>query len=120
MDSVNRAIELERFLRRQIPPQRILLSHQQTKLPLHLVAPLPRDETEYPRVARGWIQQPGQHFQHRCFPGAVWPKKADKLPFLDLKTHSISCARLVVTPPHQALDRSAQSALLAIGAIDLG
>src|SRR6266550_177439 len=54
------------------------------------------------------------------FPSAVWPKKADKFAFLDLKTHRVGRARLVVTPPHQSLDRSAQSALLAIGAIDLG
>src|SRR5207247_788105 len=54
------------------------------------------------------------------FPGAVWPKKADKFAFLDLKTHRVGRARLVVTTPHQPFDRPAQSTLLAIGAIDLG
>src|SRR2546423_7551851 len=28
IDSVNRAVELERFLRRQVPPKRVLLAHR--------------------------------------------------------------------------------------------
>ncbi len=85
IDSVNGAIELERFLRRQIPPERILLAHEQAELPLHFVAALPRNKSENARVAAGRIQQTGQHFQHCRFAGAVWSEEADKLAFLDLK-----------------------------------
>ena len=57
VDSVDGAIELERFLRGQVPPERVLLAHHQAELPLHFVAPFPRDETEDARLARGRIQQ---------------------------------------------------------------
>ena len=98
IDPVDRAIELERFLRGQVPPKRILLPHEQTELPLHFVAPFPGNKPEHARIARSWIQQPRKHFEHSGFPGAVGTEESDKLPFLDLKRDLVGCARFIVPP----------------------
>ena len=56
VDPIDGAIEFEGFLRGQIPPERILLSHEQAELPFHLVASFPWNKAEHARIAGGWIQ----------------------------------------------------------------
>src|SRR6266545_2993072 len=118
VDSVNRTIKFERFLRRQVPPQRILLSHEQTKLALHFVAPFPRNKAEHARVTRSWVQQTRKHFEHSGLPGTVWTEKPDKFAFLDLKRDLVCCSRLIVSPPRESFDRAPQPTLFAVSAID--
>ena len=85
IDSINRTIELERFLGGQVPPERIFLAHEQTELSLHLVASLPRNEAEHACLAGGRIEQTRQHFEHGCFSSAVGAEETDEFAFLDLK-----------------------------------
>src|SRR5438128_12241013 len=119
VDSVDRAVKFKRFLRGQVPPERILLSHKQTELALHLVAPFPRNKAEYARITRRWVQQAREHFKHSSFPRAIRTEKPDKLAFLDLKRDLVCCARLIIPAPQQSFDRTPQPALFAVGAIDL-
>src|SRR5437899_1845319 len=113
VDSVDRAVKFKRFLCGQVPPQRILLSHQQTELALHLVASFPGNKAEHARVTRSWVQQPRKHFEHSSFPSAIGTKKTDKLAFLDLKRDLVCCSRLIVSPPHESFDRAPQPTLFA-------
>src|SRR5947207_2645385 len=119
VDSVDRAIELERFLRGQVPPERIFLSHEQTKLALHLIASFPRNKAQHARLTRSRVQQARKHFQHCSFAGAVRAEKTDKLAFVDSKRDFICGARLIVSPPYQSFDRTREPTLFAVSAIDL-
>ena len=85
IDSINRAVEFERFLRGQIPPERVLLAHQQRELSFHFVAPFPWNKSEHACIAAGWIEQPREHFEDGRLAGTVRSEKSDELAFLDLK-----------------------------------
>src|ERR1700757_1891809 len=98
VDAVDRTVEFERFLRGQVPPQRIFLSHEQTELALHLVASFPGNEAEHPRITRSRVEQPRKHLKHGGFPGAIRAEKANKLAILDLKRDVICRSRLIVPP----------------------
>src|SRR5438552_7774088 len=100
VDSVDRAVKFKRFLCGQVPPQRILLSHQQAELALHFIPPFPRNKPEHACITRSWVQQAGKHFQHSSFPGAVGTEKPDKLAFLNLKRDLVRRSRLIVPPPY--------------------
>src|SRR5205823_11493674 len=119
VDTIKRAVQLERFLRREIPPKRILLSHQQTELAFHFVAPLPGNKAEHARLARSRVQQAGKHFEHSSFPGSVRAQESDNLAFLDLKCDLISRSRFVVPPPAKTFHRAPEAALFAVSPIDL-
>src|SRR5437879_8329289 len=95
VDSVDRAVKFKRFLCGQVPPQRILLSHQQAELALHLVASFPWNKAEHARVPRSLVQQTRKHFEHSSFPGAVWTEKPDKFAFLDLKPDLVFCSYFI-------------------------
>ena len=103
LDAVDRSVELERFLRGQIPPERIFLSHDEAELPFHFVAALPRHETEDAGLARARIQQSRKHLKHGCLARAVRSEKSDELAFFDLKGDVVRRAGLVVFSPERVL-----------------
>src|SRR5260370_3316821 len=57
IDSVDRAIQLQRFLRGQIPPERIFLSHNQTELTFHSISAFPWDNTANTRTTSSSVAQ---------------------------------------------------------------
>src|SRR6202011_6179974 len=120
VDSIDGAVQFQRLLRGQIPPKRILLSHQQAELAFHFVTSLPRHKAEHACIARSWVEQAGEHLEHRRFAGAIRSEKSHELAFFNLKRNLIGRARVVVAPLDQSLNRTPESALLSVGPVNFG
>src|SRR5207249_12200225 len=77
-------------------------------------------KTKHACITRGWVQQSRKHLEHGSFPGAIWTEKPDKLAFLNLKRDLVGRSRFIVSPPEKAFDRTPESTLFAVSAINLG
>ena len=85
IDSVDRAVQLQRFLRGQVPPERIFLTHEQTELTFHFIAAFPRDKTENTRITGSRVEQAGEHLKNGGLARAVRTQEPDKFALVDLK-----------------------------------
>src|SRR5437773_9115650 len=74
----------------------MLLSHEQTELSFHLVAPFPRNEAEHARIPGVRIQEAGKHLEYCGLARTVWSEKTDKLAFLNVKRNMVGGARFIV------------------------
>src|SRR5262249_7322177 len=88
-------------------------------LTFHFIAPFPRDKPKDARLARGWIEKTGEHFQHGGLAGAVWSEKSDQFAFFDLEGDVIGGAGLLILAPDKSFHGAPEPALLAISAVDL-
>src|SRR5690606_16957607 len=71
LDPIDRPVALEGVDDRDVPDELVALAHHERD-PLEIGAlPPPRLEAEHSRLARGRVQEPGQHLQGRRLAGAV-------------------------------------------------
>ena len=91
----------ERLDRRQIPPELVLLPHQQRELATIDVFSLRRDKSQNLDLPLRGIDQPGEHFQGRRFARAVRPQEADHLAPLDVEADSVHGVDVLVATPEE-------------------
>ena len=118
-DPVDRTVQLQRFAGRKIPPEGILLTHQQRELTLQFNRPPGGVQSENTGASRGGLKQPGKHLQHGGLASPVWSQKADKLALPDRKADSIRRPRLRMTSMKESSHGTEQTILLPIGAENL-
>ena len=117
-DAVDAAVELERFARRKIPPELVLLAEQQGELLAVGDGPLPRREAQHRGRAAGGMEQAGEHLERGGLAGAVGPEEADELPFLDRKADVFHGGSLLVFATQQAAQRTEQPRLFLVSTED--
>ena len=69
------------------------------------------DVAEHARLARGRVEQPGEHLQRRRLAGAVRAEEADDLALADLEADVVDRAHLAVLAADEAPDGRAQPRL---------
>src|SRR5690606_25419678 len=79
LDAVDFLVELERFLSGQIPPQLVLLAHDEREPATIRMVALPGDVAEDLRLSAGGKNQPGEQFERCRFAGPVGPEEGDHL-----------------------------------------
>ena len=118
-DPVDRAVEFQRLARGEIPPEGILLPHQQGELPLQLHRTPRGIESQHRGASRRGLEKPREHLEHRGLSRAVRSEKADKLPLPNGKTHRISGLGLRVLTMEESLESPQQPFLLPVSSEDL-
>ena len=80
---VDRAVQLERVERRQVPLELVAVAHHE-RHPAQVLALAPRrDVAEHAALAGGRVEQAGEHLQRRRLAGAVRAEEADHLAGVD-------------------------------------
>src|SRR5262245_5340257 len=82
-------MELEAIGGGQIPPELVLLPHDQRKTPAKSIGPIPWRVAEHARRAARGIDDPRQHLERGRFAGAVGSKKGHHLPWFDGESYPI-------------------------------
>ena len=108
---VDRAEQLERVERGQVPLELVPVAHHHRDPAQELALPLRRRVAEHARLARRRVQQPRQHLERRRLAGAVGPEEADDLAARDLEADAVDRGDLARLAPHQALRRGADPRL---------
>src|SRR6202021_1845041 len=107
IDAVDGAVQLQRLARREVPPELVLLAHDEGELPPEGVLPLPGPEAHDPGVAARRVEEAGEHLEDRRLPRAVRAEEADQLPLLDAEGDAVGGAGLLVPPGKEAAQRAA-------------
>ena len=95
-------MELEAVGRRQIPPELVLLAHDQRELAAERVGPLPGHEIENAGLSAGRVDQAREHLQGRGLPRAVGTEERDHLAGLDREADPIDGPDLAILAAVQA------------------
>src|SRR5208282_273046 len=119
-DRVNLAMELKAVGRRQIPPELVLLAHDQRELAAKQIGTLPGHKIENAGLSAGRVDQPRKHFQRRSLPRAVGTKERDHLAGLDGEADPIDGPDLAILPFVQPAQRRQHAFLFLEDAIGLG
>src|SRR5262249_8281020 len=114
------AVQLETVGGGQVPPELILLPHDQREATAERVGTLPRHEAKDAGGAAGGVDQTRQHLEGRRLAGAVGAEKGDHLARFDREVDAINGPNLLVLAAEQAAQRPAQAGLLLEDAIRFG
>jgi hypothetical protein len=120
IEAVDGPVELKGFAGGEVPPERVLLSHEQREFALEGILAMPRDVAEDGGFAAGGMQKAAEHLEHRGFAGAVGTEEADEFAFFDGEGDVICGAHFLILAPEQTADSAPEAGLLFIGAKDLG
>jgi len=119
LDAIDRLMQPERFLSRQVPPELVLLAHDQREAAAVSVLAMPGREAQRGRVAGGRIDQPAEQFQRRGLACSVRAEERDHLPFADGETHSADSRDGFVLAAEEAGHRRPQALAFVENAVDL-
>ena len=119
-DRVDLAMELEAVGGGEVPPELVLLAHDQGELAAEPVGPLPGDEVEHPGLAAGGVDQPGEHLQRGGLARPVGAEEGHHLAGLDGEADAVDGADLAVLAAIEPADRPRHAFLLLEDAIGLG
>ena len=115
--AVDRAVELERVERREIPLQLVAIPHHERDLAQVVLLAPGRDVSEHPPLARRGVEEAGEHLQRRRLAGAVRAEEADDLARADLERDPVDGGDVARLPPEEALHGRAQPRL-ALGHVE--
>ena len=116
-DAVDRAVELERVERRQVPLELVAVAHDQRDAAQEVALALRGHVAEHARLAGGDVEQPREHLQRRRLAGAVRAEEADDLAGRDVERDAVDGLDL----PHPAADEALRRRLeprLALGHVE--
>ena len=116
-ERVDLAVQRETVGGGQVPPQLVLLAHDQRELAAEGVEAVPRHEAEHAGAAAGRIDQAREHLERRRLAGAVGAEEGDHLARLDGEGDAVHRPDLLVAAAEQAADGAEQSLLLLEDAI---
>ena len=119
-DAVNFGVQLQRFARRQIPPELVFLAEHERELAAICVGAFPRRVPQHFGGTAGRVEQTGEHLERGGLAGAVGTEKADEFARLDFEADIIDGQRLLVLPVKQAIDRTGKARQFFIGAKRFG
>ena len=110
-DPVDRPVQLERVERGQVPLELVAVAHHERD-PAEEVALAPgRHVAEDAGLARGRVEQAGEHLQRRRLAGAVRAEEADDLARRDLEGDRVDSAHLTRRAADEAAHGGAQAGL---------
>src|SRR4029079_15443498 len=109
--AVDRADQLERVERGQVPLELVPVAHHHRDPAQEVALPLRRRVAQHPRLDRRRIQQAGQHLEGGGLAGPVGPEEADDLAGRDLEADPIDRLDLARVASNQAAGRGPDAAL---------
>src|SRR5690606_39821098 len=86
-NAVDGLVEQEGVGRRQVPLQVVALTHDEGDPAQQILVTFPGLIPEYPGIARGRVEETGEHLDRRGLSGAVRAEKADDLAPGNPNTH---------------------------------
>ena len=110
-DPVDRPVQLERVERGQVPLELVAIPHHERDPAEEVALALGRHMAEDASLARGRVEQAGEHLQRRRLAGAVRAEEADDLTRLDLERDHVDRTHLAVLATDEALDGSTEPRL---------
>src|SRR4029077_17626790 len=119
-NSINNAVQFERLAGGRVPPECVLLAHQEADLALHGILAFPRHIAENAGSSGGGVEQAGKHFQGCGFSGAVWAEKPDKIALSNLKGDTVHGPRLGLFAMEKSFKGAEDPTFLPIRAKRLG
>ena len=93
---VDFAVKLERIGGRQVPPELVLLAHDERELPAEGVGPVPRRVAEHAGRAAGRVDEAGEHLEGGGLAGPVRPEERDHFAGFDGEADAVDGPDLLV------------------------
>ena len=109
LDAINLFVERERFLRRQIPPELILLAHHQGKAAAIVIFSQPRNVPQHPGLTTAGADHAGEQLERRRLASAIGPQKGDKFALLDVEIDRLHGRHFTILAVEQPPDRGHQA-----------
>src|SRR5262249_49081484 len=112
-------MQLETVGRGQVPPELVLLPHNEGKPPAKGVGPFPGDEVEHAGRAAGRVDEAGEDLERGGLAGPVGAEERNHLARLDGETDAIDGADFLVLAPEQTADGAQKARVLLEDAVGL-
>ncbi len=119
IDAIDVLVQAKRFGGRQVPPELILLPHDQGKTAAVGIFPQPGDMPHHPRRSAGRVDHAAQQLQRRRLAGAIGTQKRHEFAFFHLQVDAADRLDLPVATSEQATRRGQQAFLLLVNPVRL-
>ena len=119
LDAVDLLVQAERFLRRQVPPELVLLPHHQGEAAAVGVFALPGHVAHHAGRAGGGRDDAGEQLERGGLARAVGAEKGDELALLDRQIDAADGLDVAILAAKQPAQRGPQPLFLLIDAVGL-